>query len=163
MALQEAGSVPAGPKDVGRPGPAEVAELLLVAVAVLQGLALALWLGAFPRSALELCGLASGATLFARWAGALHAALALAYVADFVGLRRIAILLATKGATALLLLLVWMAEGLPLVALAILALDAATALTGALLRAPAERSRRARTRLRLVSRVPVEAWSSGGR
>jgi len=162
MALQAAGGVSRGPQGEDKPGLVELAEMLLVAAVVVQGLALGLWLGGAPASVLALCGLDSGSTLFVRWAGALHAALALAYAVDFLRLRRIALLLATKGATALLLSLVWMAEGLPSLVLLLLAVDASVVIAGALLQAPAERSRRARTRLHLVVHAPVAARAAGG-
>jgi len=162
MALQAAGSFSAGTRDAGQLGPAEVAELLLVALAVLQGLALGIWMGAAPGSVLTFCGLGGGATLFVRWAGALQLALALAYAIDFLRRRRIALLLAAKGASALLLVGVALAEGLPHLALVAVALDATFMGFGAVLQAPAERSRRARVRLHLVVGASPSR-SAGGR
>jgi hypothetical protein len=118
---------------------AQRAESLLVAVAVLQGVVLGAWLGLLPASALSAGGFPPAGSFFVRWAGVLHLVLSAGYA---------------KAATAGFLALVWLSEGLPRLLVVAIGLEAALATAAALLHGPAERSRRAGARLRLVGSRP---------
>ncbi|HEX9288633.1 MAG TPA: hypothetical protein VF904_03830 [Anaeromyxobacteraceae bacterium] len=154
--------IPPRPREDG-PGPAELAEGALVFAAVTQGVLVGAWLGLFPDLALRLGGFPPASAFFVRWAGLLHVVLALGYALEWIRFRRVALLVLAKGATALFLAAAWAGEGLPWLMVLALALEGAIATSGALLHDPAERSRRARARLRLVTPTPSQIRPAGRR
>jgi hypothetical protein len=133
---------------------AQRAESLLVAVAVLQGVVLGAWLGLLPASALSAGGFPPAGSFFVRWAGVLHLVLSAGYALEWMRFRRTSLLVVAKAATAGFLALVWLSEGLPRLLVVAIGLEAALATAAALLHGPAERSRRAGARLRLVGSRP---------
>jgi len=132
------------------PGPAEIALLLLVGLAVAEGALVGTWLCGLPALALRMGGFPPAPFFFVRWAGVLHLLLAVGYALEWLRFRRVTLLVAAKAVTAIFLLATLLAEGLPSLMILALGLEAGMALTGALLYRPADRSRRARARLRLV-------------
>jgi hypothetical protein len=157
MTSQANGSVSTRRSPEAAPGAAERGESALVAVAIAQGTLLGVWLTAFPAAALRLGGFPPAGAFFVRWAGVLHLVLAFGYALDWLRLRRTALLVVAKGATAVFLGVVWALEGLPWLMVFAVVLEGAMATTGVFLHGPAERSRRARARLRLVTpaRSPI--------
>jgi hypothetical protein len=152
----------APPREDG-PGPAELAELALVVVAVTQGALVGAWLGLFPELALRLGGFPPAPAFFVRWAGLLQLILALGYALEWVRFRRVTLIVLAKGATAIFLAAAWAGDGLPWLMVLALLLESAMAVCGALLHGPAERSRRARARLRLVTPAPPQIRPAGRR
>ena len=136
--------------DDAPPGPAERAQRALVALAVAQGILLGAWLGLFPALVLRVGGFPVAPPFFVRWAGVLHLVLAAGYALEWRRSRRVALLVLAKGVTALFLLAAWIGGGLPQLLVLAFVLEAATSAAAAALHAPAERSRRARARLRVV-------------
>ncbi|HTP28071.1 MAG TPA: hypothetical protein VMK12_20760 [Anaeromyxobacteraceae bacterium] len=153
----------AGRPDEGVPGYAELAESWLVSGAVAQGSLLGIWLTAFPSHALRVVGSPTAPAFFVRWVGILQIVLALGCAIDWTRLRRVTLLVATKGATALLLATVWAVDELPTLMMAACLGEALLAICGAALKRPADRSRRSRVRLRLVDRPLAEVRPAGQR
>lgn len=144
------------------PGPAEQVETALVAAAVTQGMLAGGWLAIFPDLALRLGGFPPAPAFFVRFAGVLHLVLAIGYALDWGRFRRVTLLVFAKAATALFLVAAWIGDGLPPLLMVAVVLEAAVSLGGALIHGPAERSRRARARLRLVSAAPTPIRPAGG-
>ncbi len=142
------------------PGPAEVGELAVVVAAVLQGVIVGGWLAAFPGAALRAGGFPEAPYLFVRWAGVLHLVLAAGYSLDWLRLRRVTLLVVAKGATALFLLALCLADGLPQLMYLAISVEAVLACAAAALHGPADRSRRSRAHLRLVSPSPSQIRGS---
>jgi hypothetical protein len=136
-------------------------EIALVAIVLAQGLLLGGWLGLFPSHALRVGGFPQAPVFFVRWAGILQIVLATGYALEWVRLRRVMLLVVAKGLTAVLLAATWALEGLPALMMIAVPLEGALALAGALLHGPAERSRRARARLRLVTPTPAQVRPAG--
>jgi hypothetical protein len=132
-------------------GGAEVGQLVLVGAAVAQGLLVGGWLALFPHAALRAGGFPPAPAFFVRWAGVLHLALAAGYVLEHLRFRRVTLLAVAKGATALFLVAAWVLDGLPTLMIAALFVEGGLALAAALVQGPADRSRRTRARLRLVT------------
>jgi hypothetical protein len=143
------------------PSPSQRAESLLVALAILQGLVIGAWLGLLPGSALRAGGFPPSGAFFVRWAGVLHVVLSAGYALEWTRFRRTTLLVVAKAATAAFLALAWIADGLPRLLVAAIALEAAIAVVAALLHGPAERSRRASARLRLVGSSSSEVRPAG--
>lgn len=144
-----------------RPAPIERGEALLVTAAVVEGLALGAWLALFPASALRAGGFPPAAAFFVRWAGMLHAVLAVGYALDWVRLRRTTLLVLVKAATALFLAATWAIDRLPPLMMIAIVVEAGTALLAAIVRGPASRSRHTRARLRLVTPAPQRIRNAG--
>ncbi len=145
------------------PGLAELGQATVVLLAVAQAALLALWLGLLPRTALQMGGFPPAPPFFVRWAGVLQVALGLGYALEWRRFRRVSLLVAAKAFTALFLVITLFEEGLPpLLALATF-LELALAAAAALLQRPADRSRRARGRLRLVARAAPPVRPAGQR
>ena len=135
--------------------------VLLFALA--QGALLAFWLGLFPVEALRLGGFPPAAPFFVRWAGLLHATLAVGYALEWLRFRRMSLLVLAKGLTVLFLSITWIADSLSPLLSAALFLEASLVAAAAALHRPAERSRRARARLRLVSQASASVRPAGQR
>jgi hypothetical protein len=163
MKLQPAGGATRSFPDEGERGPGELAEIALVTAAIVQGLVLGAWLGIFPAAALRAGGLPAAPLFFVRWAGVLHVALALGFGLEWTRFRRVTLLVAAKGIIASFIAITWMGEGVPALMAVALPVEAGMALVGALLHGPADRSRRARARLRLVAAAPTEIRPAGRR
>jgi hypothetical protein len=161
MTSRPIGRIHAEASPEGGPSAVERAESLLVAVAIVQGIVLGAWLGLLPDSALRAGGFPPSGAFFVRWAGVLHLVLATGYVLEWVRFRRTALLVVAKAATAAFLALVWIADGLPRLLVLAIVLEAALATAAALLHGPAERSRRASARLRLVGSSSNEVRPAG--
>jgi hypothetical protein len=161
MTLRPAGGARVSSPPEQRPGVDELAEVALVAVAVAQGVLLGAWLGIFPAHALRIGGFPQAPTFFVRWAGILHTALAAGYALEWVRFRRVTLLVVAKALTGLFLAVTWGADGLPPLMMMAVPLEGCLALAGALLHPQAERSRRARARLRLVTPVPTGIRPAG--
>ena len=136
------------------PGPAEQTELTLVVLAIAQGILVGAWLGIFPRAALAAGGFPAAPPFFVRWAGVLHLVLAVGYGLEWLRFRRVTLLVVAKSATALFLAAAWLSEGLRWLMVSAVLLEAGMAAAAGLLHGPADRSRRARARLRLVGSPP---------
>ncbi|HUK65774.1 MAG TPA: hypothetical protein VLV17_03045 [Anaeromyxobacteraceae bacterium] len=147
----------------GEAGPAEVAELLLVAVAVAEGAVIGVWLGAFPALALRAGGFPPAPLFFVRWAGVLHLLLGFGYGLEWLRFRRVTLLVSAKALTALFLTATLFGEGLPALMSTALVFELLMAVAGALLHGPADRSRRARARLRLVGSDAKQIRPAGQR
>jgi hypothetical protein len=163
MKLQPAGGAARLPPGEGERGPGELAEIALVTAAIAQGLVLGAWLGIFPAAALRAGGFPAAPFFFVRWAGVLQVALALGYGLEWTRFRRVTLLIAAKGIIASFITITWMGEGVPTLMAIALPVEAGMALAGALLHGPADRSRRARARLRLVAVAPTEVRPAGRR
>ncbi len=163
MKLEPAGGARLTPPDHGGPGADEMAQLALVAIAVAQGLMLGVWLSVFPGAALRAGGFVAAPLFFVRWAGVLHAVLALGYGLEWMRFRRVTLLIVAKGITASFLAVTWLGEGLPLLMAIAIPLEAGMAIACALLRGPADRSRRARAHLRLVTPAATQIRPAGQR
>lgn len=161
MALKPVAGASASPAEEQRPGPEEMAEFALVAAALVQGLLLGGWLGLFPVHALRTGGFPQASVFFVRWAGILQAVLAAGYALEWIRFRRVTLLVAAKALLAILLAVEWAGEGLPVLMMIAVPLEGAMAVAGALLHGPAERSRRARARLRLVTPAPTQIRPAG--
>ena len=146
-----------------RPGVGEVAEVVLVGTAVAQGLLIGAWLALWPEWALREGGFPAAPTFFVRWAGVLHLVLAGGYALDFLRFRRVTLLVLAKGATAFFLAAAWASEGLPVLMVAAVFAEAVLAASAALVHPSADRSRRARARLRLVTPAPTQVRPAGRR
>jgi hypothetical protein len=144
-----------------RPSASERAEALLVAFAMLQGIAVGAWLGLLPDSALRAGGFPPSGAFFVRWAGVLHLVLSAGYALEWFRFRRTSLLVVAKAATAAFLALVWISEGLPRLMVVAIVLEAALATAAALLHGPADRSRRASARLRLVGSSSSDVRPTG--
>jgi hypothetical protein len=142
-------------------GPAEIGQAAIVAAAVAQGLLVGAWLALFPEAALRAGGFPPAPAFFVRWVGVLHVALAAGYALEHLRFRRVTLLVVAKGATALFLGAVWIAEGLPSLMIVALLLEGLAALAAGLVLRPADRSRRARARLRLVGPPPAQVRPAG--
>jgi hypothetical protein len=142
-------------------GPAEIGQAAIVAAAVAQGVLVGAWLALFPEATLRVGGFPPAPAFFVRWAGVLHVALSAGYALEHLRFRRVTLLVVAKGATALFLGAVWLAEGLPALMIFALALEGITALAAAFVQRPADRSRRARARLRLVQPPAAQARPVG--
>jgi hypothetical protein len=142
-------------------GAAEVAQAVLVAAAVLQGVVVGAWLALFPEVALRGGGFPPAPAFFVRWAGVLHLALAAGYALEHVRFRRVTLLVVAKGATAIFLAAVWIFDGLPWLMIGALAVEATVAIASGLVQRPADRSRRTRARLRLVRPSPAQVRPAG--
>lgn len=151
------------PVSRGEAGPAEVAELLLVGVAVAEGALVGAWLGALPALALRAGGFPPAPLFFVRWAGVLHVLLGVGYALEWLRFRRVTLLVAAKAATALFLVATLVGEGLPSLMSLALVIESVMAIAGALLHGPADRSRRARARLRLVASDAGQVRPAGRR
>jgi hypothetical protein len=151
------------PEPPSEPGPAEQVETALVAAAVAQGAIVGGWLLLLPELALRAGGFPPAPAFFVRFAGVLHLALALGYGLDWSRSRRVTLLVAAKAATALFLVVAWIGGGLPALLVCAVVLEAGMSLGGALVHPPAERSRRARARLRLVGSSTALARPAGRR
>lgn len=149
------------PEQEQRPGPDEIAELALVVLVVGQGVILGAWLGLFPAHALRVGGFPQAPVFFVRWAGILQFVLGAGYALEWIRFRRVTMLVAAKALTAVLLGVTWAADGLPMLMMIAVPLEACMAVAGALLHGPAERARRARARLRLVTPVPASIRPAG--
>ncbi len=147
------------PADV--PAPAERGEAALVTAAVAQGVLLGVWLAVFPDAALRAGSFPPAGAFFVRWAGMLHAVLAVGYALDWLRFRRTTLLVLVKTATALFLAVTWAIDRLPPLMVVAIVVEAGTAMLAAILHGPAERSRRARARLRLVTPFPTRIRSAG--
>jgi hypothetical protein len=163
MKLQPAGGAARLPPGEGERGPGELAEIALVTAAIAQGLVLGAWLGIFPAAALRAGGFPAAPLFFVRWAGMLQVALALGYGLEWTRFRRVTLLIAAKGIIASFMTITWMGEGVPTLMAIALPVEAGMALAGALLHGPADRSRRARARLRLVAVTATEVRPAGRR
>ncbi len=163
MSLKPAGGPGMSPEQERRPAPEELAEVALVALTVGQGLLLGGWLGVFPGHALRVGGFPAAPSFFVRWAGILQLVLAAGYALEWIRFRRVALLVVAKALTAALLGASWAGEGLPTLMMIAVPLEACMAAAGALLHGPAERARRARARLRLVTPVPASIRPAGRR
>ena len=163
MRLQPAGGATPTPPGEGERGAGEMAEIAIVAAAIAQGLILGAWFGVFPTAALRAGGFPAAPLFFVRWAGVLHVVLALGYGLEWTRSRRITLLIAAKGIIASFIAITWMGEGVPTLMAVALPLEAGMAIAGALLHGPADRSRRARARLRLVTLAPTEIRPAGRR
>jgi hypothetical protein len=142
----------AAPKPNEGPGPYELAEVGIVALAVAQGLLVGAWLGVFPAMALRAGGFPAAPPFFVRWAGVLHLVLAVGYALEWLRFRRVTLLIVAKGITASFLAITWVGEGsLPFLMMIAIVLEAGLAGAAAIVRQPADRSRRTRARLRLVT------------
>ena len=161
MSLKPAGGPGASPEQDRRPAPEELAEIAIVALAVGQGLFLGGWLGAFPGHALRIGGFPAAPPFFVRWAGILQLVLGAGYALEWLRFRRVTLLVVAKALTAALLGATWAGEGLPALMMIAVPLEACMAVAGALLHGPAERARRARARLRLVTPVPARIRPAG--
>jgi hypothetical protein len=161
MTLRPAGGTRVSPADDRRPGPDELAEIALVVVALAQGLLLGAWLGIFPAHALRAGGFPEAPAFFVRWAGILQTALAAGYTLEWLRFRRVTLLVVAKTLTAGLLAVTWIGEGLPALMMIAVPIEGCLALAGTLLHGPAERSRRARARLRLVTPAPTQIRPAG--
>ncbi len=158
-------------KPTGRPAADESAEALpsgiergeatLVAAAIAEGLVLGAWLTFLPAMALRVGGFPAAGAFFVRWAGVLHVVLAIGYTLDWLRFRRTTLLVVAKGTTALFLAATWAIDSLPPLMIIAIVVEGGMALVGATLRRPAERSRRARARLRLVTARPREIRPAG--
>ncbi len=138
------------------PATVEMVELAVVVAAVLQGAIVGGWLALFPAAALKAGGFPAAPAFFVRWAGVLHLVLSAGYAIDYYRYRRVLLLVVAKASTAVFLLVLGLVDSLPeLLYLAILVEGVLAAAAGVLHR-PAERSRRARARLRLVTPAPVQ-------
>lgn len=151
------------PEQDPRPGPDELAEIALVALVVGQGVLLGGWLGIFPGHALRIGGFPPAPAFFVRWAGILQLVLGAGYALEWIRFRRVTLLVVAKALTALLLGATWIGEGLPTLMMVAVPVEACMALAGGLLHGPAERARRARARLRLVTPVPANIRPAGRR
>jgi hypothetical protein len=140
-----------------------MAEIALVTAAIVQALILGVWLGIFPAAALRAGGFPAAPLFFVRWAGVLHLVLAVGYGLEWTRFRRTTLLIAAKGIIAAFITITWMGEGVPVLMAVALPLEAGMAIAGALLHGPADRSRRARARLRLVTVAPTEIRPAGRR
>jgi hypothetical protein len=145
------------------PGSSEIVEVALVAAAIAQGLVVGAWLALFPHGALRAGGFPAALPFFVRWAGVLHLVLAAGYALEFVRFRRVMLLVLAKGATAAFLLAMWAIEGLPWLMIGAIYVEGALAIAAAIAHPGADRSRRARARLRLVTPSPVEVRPAGRR
>lgn len=163
MTVRTANDRAPSPPGQGGPGVAELAELGLVVLAVGQGLLLGAWLGGFPATVLRAGGFPAAAPFFVRWAGMFHAVLAVGYGLEWLRFRRVTLLVVAKGATALFLAVVWAADGLPPLLVVAFSLEVTLASAGVFLHGPADRSRRARARLRLVTPAPTQIRPAGQR
>jgi len=163
MTLRPAGGASVGPTEEQRPGPEEYAELALVVIVLAQGLVVGGWLGLFPAHALRVGGFPQAPLFFVRWAGVLEFVLAAGYALEWIRFRRVTLLVVAKALTAVCLAVIWAAEGLPTLMTVAVPLEACMAVAGAFLHGPAERSRRARARLRLVTPVPTAIRPAGRR
>jgi hypothetical protein len=143
------------------PGPAEQVEAALVVAAVAQGVAVGGWLALLPDLALRAGGFPAAPVFFVRFVGVLHLVLAVGYGLDWLRARRVTLLVVAKAATALFLVAAWIGDGLPGLLMGAVALEAAMSLGGALIHRPAERSRRARARLRLVGAATARVREAG--
>lgn len=147
----------------GGPGFLELAELLLVAASVGQGLLLGTWFCFWPGSVLRAGGLPPAPVFFVRWAGVLHLVLALGYALEWVRFRRVSLLVVAKAATAVFFVAVGLGQGLPPLLLLAVTVESTMATAGALLHRPASRAWRARSGLRLVARAAHEVRPAGRR
>lgn len=163
MSVKPAGGPRASPEREPLPAPEELAELALVALVVIQGLVLGGWLGIFPGHALRVGGFPPAPAFFVRWAGILQVVLAAGYAIEWLRFRRVTLLVVAKGLTAVLLAATWAVDGLPALMIVAVPLEACMAVAGALLHRPAERARRARARLKLVTPVPASIRPAGRR
>jgi hypothetical protein len=144
-------------------GPAEVAELLLVSLAVAEGALVGAWLGALPALALRTGGFPPAPLFFVRFAGVLHLLLGFGYGLEWIRFRRVTLLVTAKALTALFLLATLFGEGLPPLMSVALVVEAGMALAAGFLHGPADRSRRARARLRLVGSDTAQVRPAGRR
>ncbi|MFL5274721.1 MAG: hypothetical protein ACJ79E_21910 [Anaeromyxobacteraceae bacterium] len=149
------------PERQQEPSGAEIGQLVLVGTAVAQGLLVGGWLALFPYVALRVGGFPPAPAFFVRWAGVLHLALAAGYVLEHLRFRRVTLLAVAKGATALFLVAAWILDGLPALMVVALFLEGGLALAAALVQGPADRSRRTRARLRLVTPSPSQVRPVG--
>ena len=139
-----------------RPGPAELGELALVISAVIEGAVVGLWLAFLPSLALRVGGFPAAPVFFVRWAGALHLTLAAGYALEWSRFRRVTLLVLAKAITTVFLVVIWGSDGLPVLMMLATFLEGTMACLGQILRGPAEQSRHARARLRLVTPAPTE-------
>ncbi len=146
-----------------KPGSAELGEYAIVIASCAQGALVGAWLAIAPAMALRLGGFPAAPAFFVRWAGALQLVLAAGYALEWTRFRRVTLLVLAKGATAAFLAAVWTLDGVPPLMMAATFLEGAFALTAAMLKRPAEQSRRARARLRLVAAPPAEIRPAGRR
>ena len=163
MTLKPAGGARVSPTDEQGPGPDEMGEIGLLVVVLVQGLLLGAWLGLFPAHALRVGGFPQAPVFFVRWAGILQIVLATGYALEWIRFRRVTLLVVGKGLTTVLLAATWVGEGLPALMMIAVPLEGALALAGALLHGPAERSRRSRARLRLVTPAHAQIRPAGQR
>jgi hypothetical protein len=162
MATQREGLTPRPtPESEPEPGPAEQVETAVVVTAVLQGLVVGAWLTILPDLALRAGGFPPAPPFFVRFAGVLHLALALGYALDYRHARRVALLVAAKGATALFLVATWIGDGLPALLVAAIVVEAGLAVGAALVHGPAGRSRRSRARLRVIGGATAAVRPAG--
>jgi hypothetical protein len=152
--------VPA-PEPEPEPGPTEQVETALVVAAVAQGVLVGGWLTLLPDLALRAGGFPAAPAFFVRFAGVLHLVLALGYALDWTRSRRVTLLVTAKAATALFLIAAWIGDGLPGLLVGAVALEATMSLCGILVHPHAERSRRARARLRLVGAATARVRAAG--
>jgi hypothetical protein len=138
------------------PGPIETGELAIVAAAVAQGLAIGAWLALFPETALRAGGFPAAPAFFVRWAGVLHVVLAAGYALEYMRFRRVTLLVLAKGVTAFFLAAAWVGDGLGWLMVIAVFVEASIAGCAAIAHPSADRSRRARARLRLVTPTPNE-------
>ena len=149
MTVGRTARAPAEPAEAP-PSPAERIEQALVGLALLQGAVLGVWLGLFPELVLRMGGFPVAPPFFVRWAGVLHLVVAAGYALEWRRSRGVALLVLAKGTTALFLLVAWAGGGLPQLLVVAFVLEAAMTASASAVHGPAERSRRARARLRVV-------------
>ena len=145
------------------PGLPEIAQATIVLLAIAQAALLALWLGLVPRVALRMGGFPPAPAFFVRWAGILQAILGFGYAIEWRRFRRVSLLVVAKALTAAFLLVTFALDGLPPLLTGAVLIEGALALAASLLHRPAERSRLARGRLRLVVRAATTVRPAGQR
>ena len=142
-------------------GGAEIAEFALVISACVQGALVGAWLAIAPGMALRLGGFPAAPAFFVRWAGALHLVLATGYALEWMRFRRVTLMILAKAVTATFLAVVWTLDGVPTLMMVATFIEGAIAVTAAMLKRPAEQSRRTRARLRLVTPAPAQIRPAG--